>query len=423
MKFAFFEVKKFSVINVGRSQLQIGNFVRRHRRWHMESVNVFDIDEKSPVSAWQEAFSSLNADGRMLILTGEIPGGIFLQYESAKMPLAEQHGALLFELPRHLLKVPEDVIVQFVPTAAAEDGKVNVNAYAFAKKSLEKVQGIMSQVNAKVDVFCYPLLGLRAGDPPVFLADGNNNEYYFANGSWQRIADESVREDACRKWMEIFSQSIEIPEDIHLNGSKWLGVMLTAMMAIRGEIKEYRSSIAVLPGEFRLVRYRMHLVLTAVLAALLVVGGAWKIMQPKLKNIAQTKAIKKEIAELKRNTTTIQNQLKRSAKSLKEKGKIVSEYYVCDTSVMNDFTTISQVLPKSVMISSLRFGYHSIDIVMNSEDANLDIPAIFKPLHKWKIEQLQQQRGSGNSVTTVTVKLVHESDQAEEIFAGKGRKK
>ena len=74
--------------------------------------------------------------------------------------------------------------------------------------------------------------------------------------------------------------------------------------------------------------------------------------------------------------------------------------------VLETFALISKILPRTVMVSSLRWSDSGIDLVMQSEEGNLDVPAILRPLAAWKIGQLQQRQSGDRAVTAVTVKLI-----------------
>ena len=75
-------------------------------------------------------------------------------------------------------------------------------------------------------------------------------------------------------------------------------------------------------------------------------------------------------------------------------------------SLLGVFALISKILPRTVMVSSLRWSDSGIDLVMQSEEGNLDVQSILRPLTAWKIGQLQQRQFGDSAVTTVTVKLV-----------------
>ena len=67
---------------------------------------------------------------------------------------------------------------------------------------------------------------------------------------------------------------------------------------------------------------------------------------------------------------------------------------------------ISRLLPQDVMISDFRWGETGIDLVLQSESENLDLPGILKPLAQWKVAEIHQRQGRQSATTTVTAKLV-----------------
>ena len=65
----------------------------------------------------------------------------------------------------------------------------------------------------------------------------------------------------------------------------------------------------------------------------------------------------------------------------------------------------SDLLPANVMVSSLRWSETSLDLMLQSEAENLDLPALLRRLPYWKVGQLQQRR-MGDTVSMITLKLV-----------------
>ena len=90
--------------------------------------------------------------------------------------------------------------------------------------------------------------------------------------------------------------------------------------------------------------------------------------------------------------------------------------------VLTDLAGFSRLLPASAMVTSYRRGETDIDIVISSEDENINYPQLLKPISKhWKIGQIQQrQRGNTTSVM-VNLKLVPADNEAAK--ARKARRK
>ena len=67
---------------------------------------------------------------------------------------------------------------------------------------------------------------------------------------------------------------------------------------------------------------------------------------------------------------------------------------------------LCNALPGNVLVASVRWSESSVDMVLQSEDAKLDLPRIINPLGYWKIGQLQQRQTGDSAVATINLKLV-----------------
>jgi hypothetical protein len=53
----------------------------------------------------------------------------------------------------------------------------------------------------------------------------------------------------------------------------------------------------------------------------------------------------------------------------------------------------------------MRWSDSSIDMVLQCENDKLDISALFMPLRRWRIAQLQQRQAGDSAVATINLKL------------------
>ena len=77
---------------------------------------------------------------------------------------------------------------------------------------------------------------------------------------------------------------------------------------------------------------------------------------------------------------------------------------VGEAEAVSEFALISEMLPKEVLVSSIRWNETDIDIVVQCEDSNFDFDALFRSLKLWKVTQ-QQRQNPGSAVATITLKL------------------
>jgi len=76
-----------------------------------------------------------------------------------------------------------------------------------------------------------------------------------------------------------------------------------------------------------------------------------------------------------------------------------------ESEALAKLAALTSILPSNVMVSSLRWSESSLDLMLQSEAENLDLPSLLRRLPYWKISQLQQRR-MGDTVTMITLKLI-----------------
>ena len=74
--------------------------------------------------------------------------------------------------------------------------------------------------------------------------------------------------------------------------------------------------------------------------------------------------------------------------------------------VVPEFALISDILPKDVMVSSIRWNDEAIDMVLICENDKIDLPRLLQPLRRWQVAQLQQRQAGDSAVATINLKLV-----------------
>ena len=415
---SLFEADRIAVLGFDPECLRLARFVRRSRRWAMERLELFETACDSPGREWHAALAAAGRGSQLVLLTGEVPGGVFFECPSAELASEAQRGVLELELPRRLLKVPELPVMQFLPGAPDAEGRVTVKAYVFGREGMAFLLDRLALAGGRADDFCFPLLALEPGDPPVRLA-GSEPDFFFHAGAWRRISDENAAAVAQEAWRERCASLFDLPAEFPGGFAKWLPVMLAALPALRGEFRRHRSEIRVLPRECRPVRYRGQLILAAALAAALLLVGGWVRGGAFLARCSADRARAAEIRGLRSRTAAIRRELKRGAKERRETAKLLSQPQG-ERDVLDSFARISKILPRSVMVSSLRWNESGIELVMQSEDGNLDVQTLLRPLTEWKIGQLQQRRFGDRAVTTVTVKLVRADASAPSAKKGSG---
>lgn len=411
MAMLLLDEREFSVLFFSQEVLRGGVFRKRSKRWFADRMIEVAVDKENPADSWSRAVSELGGDKNLLVISGDLPGGLFYQQDSVELPAAEQRGAVEMDLSRHMLKVPEDPVVQFIssPVAGAE-GNVKVNVYAFGREGMKYISSRLSSARFRADNFFYPLLALMPGDAPVHLPE-LDPDFCFCDGCWKRV-------DSCRDalasageyWRNKVESVVSFADGAAVDISRYLGVFLVALSFIRGDVRRNISSLRVLPAELRPVRFRQHLKITAVLAMLLIVTIGWNIGRKQYAAYSSFSKLKSQAEDYRRKAGAIQREVKRSLKFQKEMTRVLGQQSG-DLDIVSQFATLSRVLPQTAMLSWIRWSEGSIDLMLQCEEDGVNYSTVFKHFKGWKIDQLQQRQGGGGAVTVTTVKLVRDTGE------------
>ena len=318
------------------------------------------------------------------------------------MDTQSRRSALEMELGRHLLGQIPDHKIQFVPLKERADGQLSVNVCVVPETLFKLLASAFSSCSRRADNFIYPLLALRDDDPAVYIPELEEG-YEFADGQWKRV-DESRKTEDNAKWQEIFKSTFNIPADLDI--TTFTAVLLIARLVSSDEFGSLRDGIKVLPDQLRPVRFRKKLIATAILAVLLVLNLAWGWYLKWSKDGSGYREIVNKAATLDRDTKKIKAALRKDSRIHKERLRVVASK-PGEPDILLDLAEFSRLLPGPAMVTNYRRNENDIDIVITSEDENINYPQILKPIsHKWKVGQIQQRQRGNSTSMTVNIKLV-----------------
>lgn len=407
---------QFAVVMFSAARIRGAVFTRGKSGQALTAFAEEPIDPADPPAGWKKVLNRINCGKSVpMYICGSFKGGIFFQTYSADLSADEQRGALELELPRHLISVPDDHRLQFVP-AGETDGKVLVNAYAFPAGAIGSVAEPLSGCGRKTDGFVYPLMALQEGDPPFFNEEIEPGFCFFA-GQWHPFSASSDRSAVAGRWREIFSGLFALPGDFDTEA--FLPVLLTARLLSSRDYPARRGGLSVLPDDLRPRRIRRQLQLTVALSAALVVMLAWSASGSWLDNRREYTSLRSQIKQMTSETARIQGALRRQSRTQKDRSKIVG-VRTGEYNVLEFLAGFSSLLPENVSVSNLRISESGVDIVLASETENLDLARVLKPMTDWKISQLQQRQNRSGNGNTVTLKLVPASS-GEAVKKGRRR--
>ena len=401
-KLSWFDSRYMAVIQFDSQTLRGILFERRGVQWSVLRSDIQEIGD-SRAQAWKKMVKSLNFDRTAtLYVGGAAPEGVFFRFDSTALgSTADRKASLEMELPRRLLKLPQDYRYQFCESAPEPDGSVKVNTYVFSGSVFTALADAFSGCGRRADGFIYPLMAVKDGDPAVTIPE-LEPEYSFLGNSWCRLTAEK-QEAARLEWLDYFHDRLNLPDKF--DTAKFLGPLLIFRLVTSTRFHAARNGLRVLPDAMRPVRYRRQIQLAVVLLIALVANLLWSAAASWDENSADYRSVIKETREMRKRTDELKAKLRKSAKVIKEQNKLL-ETNCGQHDVLGELADISRTLAPDAMILNYHRGEREIDFVLLSDAQNPDVPEMFKPLEaKWKIAQIQQRQQQNQSSASYDMKL------------------
>ena len=397
--------KDFSVISISDDIIRGARFHLRSKKWHLTSFYAAETTDDSRNEKLREVVRKIGSSDYCAV-TGKVPEGVFFRFNSTDMPEKSQRGAVEFELLRQVIRVPEKSVFQFTtdPIAGAEDA-VGVNVTLYPQQSIDEISALLTGSGCTADEFIFPFMAVADTMPQLYLPE-IESEFYFNNGKWMPVpSDPAELEVLTDRAVSAVQKRFVLPEDDDFPVREYLPVLMTAGVIAANGVSAVSSSLRVLPEKVRPVRYRQHVVLAALLVVLLLVNLGWKFYRTHGKTIREYRKSVVSVKQLKAKTAKMKTTIKRETKDNKEIARVV-EMNSGNRVVVPEFALISDILPKDVMVSSIRWNDEAIDMVLICENDKIDLPRLLQPLYRWQVAQLQQRQAGDSAVATINLKLV-----------------
>lgn len=391
--------RNFSVIAGSAEYVRGGKFHRKGKLWKLTGFVEEKIDPAHPENAWKKVARRVGK-AEFCAITGKISGASFFRFQSAEMSSSAQRGAVEFELPRHILKVPEKFVCQFCASGQIADDPagIMVNAAVFPAKSIQDFADLMSRTGILADEYIFPYLAIDDSNDTLYLPE-MEPDFVYVKDSWMPMPVAYDNAD----WEARLRKRFILPRREGFVFTGFLPLLLAAEVIAGGKFQSAPDALRALPDNVRPVRFRGHLIMSSLLLILLIVTLAWRFVLTYGGDIEAYRKVTSEVKQLKKKSTELKSSNKRAVKDLKEKKRLLA-MGVGEADAISEFSLISEMLPKDVLVSSIRWNEKDIDIVVQCEDSNFDFDALFRPLKLWKVTQ-QQRQTPGSAVATITLKL------------------
>ena len=397
--------RDFSVISITEKWVRGLNFHRKSKVWHLTQFYSEAVTSDGVESACRKVWKNLGKS-EFTAVTGKINGAAFFRFQSSRMESSSQMGAVEFELPRQLLKVPEKRVIQF-----CESGKISgdpngiwINAAVFPRREVNLFTGILQKAGVQADEFIHPMLAIDEDCDTLYLPE-IDPDFGYAGESWMPFPSGEELDRNMGMWREKFRKCFIMPSEADFSVDDYTLALLAAKLIVSGKLHNSPESFRVFPDTIRPVRFRGHLAVTVILSVLLLAALGWRFMLTYGVDIREYRKVTSEISRLKKKNAEMKRSIKRNSKELKEMTRLVA-MSIGEADAVAEFALLSETLPNDVLVSSIRWNETDIDVVMLCENSQLDLPALIQPLKYWKVGSLQQRQTGDSAVATINLKLV-----------------
>ena len=162
----------YQIVSFSPAAMRVCKFRKHGQKYRIVSWNTVPCEQGGESAALRKALEDNGGQiSGCMVLTGAMESGTFFTCPGAPLNVRAQKNALEFELPLHMLQVPQDCVVQFTRFPAEAEGETDrLNVYAFDAVAINHMASFLTMAKVKADEFIYPLLGIRHDDPPVEAA-------------------------------------------------------------------------------------------------------------------------------------------------------------------------------------------------------------------------------------------------------------
>lgn len=394
---------EYTVISFSGHGAAVCRFRKRKQQFRIIGSAVQSVADGDPADAVRAALKRAGGATGCVILAGTVNDGGYFRCSALDLPgVREQRAALEFELPKGMIRVPDDPVIQFMSAGTGPDSQWNV--YAFPRTGFFSIASLQDVCRFKADAFIYPLLGVQETDPDI-PCRVLEKEYVFSGGQWRKGEEKDFV--LSEYWQDEFRRLFVFPDDF--NAVDHTECLLVMRLIMNPVFRQSERCVRILPARLRPKRLRFHAAIAVILLLCLVGIHAKDFIVDRSARYKEYRTLVQERDNYRRKTTTLKSSLKKRDKENKEIQRIL-QLEAGDTDLLNRFAELSERLPQDALVTSLRFSEKTVDLVIQTESANLNMPQLVKQLPYWKIAQLQQRNLNG-TVNMIIVKLTRAEDE------------
>ena len=392
----------YQIVSFSPAAMRVCKFRKHGQKYRIVSWNTVPCEQGGESAALRKALEDNGGQiSGCMVLTGAMESGTFFTCPGAPLNVRAQKNALEFELPLHMLQVPQDCVLQFTRFPAQAEGETDrLNVYAFDAVAINHMASFLTMAKVKADEFIYPLLGIKRDDPPVCLPDIESG-FCWAHGEW--IPYRGNAEECNKQWTAVLEKDFEFPVGRDFSVSDYLACLLVMRLIMSKGFAANEPSVRIMPPKLRPSRCRSQVIIMIFLLLVLGLGWSYRTGIRAFNQYQQYSDLVAERNAIRDKTNKIKANMKKAEKIQKELEKN-SAISAGDPVFLNKLYDLSIALPEDALVTSFRFNDGNCDLQIQTQNRNMDLS---QRLHfpYWRIARLQQ-RIISDTVVTFTVSLV-----------------
>ena len=392
---------EYQIVSFSPAAVRVCKFRKRGQKYRIVSWNTVPCEQGGESAALRKALEDNGGQiSGCMVLTGSMESGTFFTCQGAPLNVRAQRNALEFELPLHMLQVPQDCTLQFTRFPAQAEGETDrLNVYAFDSVAINHLASFLTMAKVKADEFIYPLLGIKHDDPPVCLPEIETG-FCWQHGEWVPFRGSAA--ECNKQWTAVLENDFEFPVGKEFSVSDYLACLLVMRLIMAKSFAANEPSVRIMPPKLRPSRCRSQVIIMIFLLLVLGLGWSYRTGIRAYHQYQQYSDLVTERNAIRDKTKKIKADLKKAEKVKKELEKN-SSISAGDPSLLNKLYDLSLALPEDTLVTQFRFNDGNCDLNIQTQNRNIDLS---QRMHfsYWKIGRLNQR--ITDTIVTFTVSLV-----------------
>ena len=391
----------YQIVSFSPAAMRVCKFRKHGQKYRIVSWNTVPCEEGGESAALRKALDDNGGQiSGCMVLTGSMESGTFFTCQGAPLNVRAQRNALEFELPLHMLQVPQDCVLQFTRFPAQAEGESDrLNVYAFDGVAINHLASFLTMAKVKADEFIYPLLGIKQDDPPVCLPEIESG-FCWQHGEW--VPFRGNAEECNKQWTAVLEKDFEFPVGKEFSVSDYLACLLVMRLIMAKSFASNEPSVRIMPPKLRPSRCRSQILIMIFLLLVLGLGWSYRTGIRAYHQYQQYSDLVVERNAIRDKTKKIKADLKKAEKVKKELEKN-SSISAGDPSLLNKLYDLSLALPEDTLVTQFRFNDGNCALNIQTQNRNTDLS---QRMHfsYWKIGRLNQR--ISDTIVTFTVSLI-----------------